>query len=147
MGVALLDLVEKGLRAAKQALRNRAGKPESGGLPREAHIVVHCIRKEEGHTFAKIIDRLSLMPEICDRLGLNPDAMPHPTTFYHSLDRFTMDIWRAVLRVSAQQRHQSGHVALDSTFFERKQASQHYLQRCDRRVKTIKATTLTDKSR
>ncbi|PSQ09548.1 IS5/IS1182 family transposase, partial [Halobacteriales archaeon QS_5_70_15] len=32
MGVALLDLVEKGLRVAKQALGNRTGKPESGGL-------------------------------------------------------------------------------------------------------------------
>jgi len=144
MGVALLDLVEKGLRTAKQALGNRAGKPESGGLPRETHIVVHCIRKEEGHTFAEIIDRLSLMPEVCDRLGLNPAAMPHPTTFYHSLDRYEMYVWRALLRVSAQQLRQSGHVALDSTFFERNQASQYYLQRCDRSVKTIKATTLTD---
>ena len=61
MGVALLDLVEKGLRVAKQALENRAGKPESGGLPHETHIVVHCIRKEEGHTFAEIIDRFAVL--------------------------------------------------------------------------------------
>ena len=33
---------------------------------------------------------------------------------------------------------------MDSTFFERKQASQYYLQRSGRTVKTIKATTLTD---
>ena len=68
------------------------------------------------------------MPEICDRLGLHPDAMPHPITFYHSLDRYAMYIWRALLRVSAQQLRQSSHVALDSTFFERNQASQYYLQ-------------------
>ena len=55
-----------------------------------------------------------------------------------------MYIWRALLRVSAQQLPQSGHVALDSTFFERKQASQHYIQRSGRSVKTVKATTLTD---
>ena len=52
MSVALLDLVEKALLVAKQALGNHAGKPESGGLPREAHIVAHCIRKEEEHTFS-----------------------------------------------------------------------------------------------
>ncbi len=84
------------------------------------------------------------MPEIYDRLGLHPDALPDPTAFYHSLDRYAMYICRALLRVSAQQHPQSGHVALDSTFFERKQASQYYLQRCGRSVKTIKATTLTD---
>ena len=144
MGVALLDLVETALRVAKQALGKRAGKPESGGLAREAHIVAHCIRKEEGHSYAELVDRVSLMPAVCDLLGINPDAPPDPTTFYHSFDRYAMYIWRALLRISAQQHPHSGHVALDSTFFEREQASQHYLQRCGRSVKTIKATTLTD---
>lgn len=53
-------------------------------------------------------------------------------------------IWRALLRVSAQQLRQSGHVALDSAFFERKQASQCYLQRRNRTVTTIKTRTVTD---
>ena len=35
-------------------------------------------------------------------------------------------------------------VALDSTFFERRQASSHYLDRSDRDVWTLKVTTLTD---
>jgi IS5 family transposase len=144
MAVALLDLIERALRVAKQAVGNHAGKPESGGLPREAHIVAHCIRKEEGHTFTELIDRLGLMPEVCNRLGIHPEALPDPTTFYHSLDRYAMYVWRALLRVSAQQLRQSGHVALNSMFFERDQASQYYLQRQNRTVTTIKATTITD---
>ena len=84
------------------------------------------------------------MPAVCDRLELNPDAPPDPTAFYHSFDRYAMYIWQALLRISAQQHPQFGHFALDSTFFERNQASQYYLQRCGRTVKTIKATTLTD---
>jgi IS5 family transposase len=55
-----------------------------------------------------------------------------------------MWVWRALLRVSAQQHPQSGHVALDSTFFERGHASSYYLQRSDRTVETLKVTTLTD---
>lgn len=51
---------------------------------------------------------------------------------------------QVLLRISAQPLRQSGHVALDSTLIERKQASQYYLQRSDRQVKTIKTTTLTD---
>ncbi|WP_302082906.1 transposase [Salinibaculum rarum] len=144
MGVALLDLVETALRVAKQALGKRAGKPDSGGLAREAHIVAHCIRKEEGHSYAELVDRVSLMPAVCDRLGVHPDAPPDPTTFYHSFDRYAMYVWRALLRISAQQHPQSGHVALDSTFFERNQASQYYRQRRGQNVKTVKATTLTD---
>jgi IS5 family transposase len=115
-----------------------------GGLPRETHIVAYCIRKEEGHTHTELVDRLSLMPEVCEALGLHSDALPDPSTFCHSFDRYAMYIWRALLRASAQQLRQSGHVALDSTFFERKDASQYYLQRSERTVKTVKATTLTD---
>ena len=70
MGVALLDLVETALRVAKQALGKRAGKPISG-LAREAHVVVHVVRKKEGHSYAELVDRLSLMPDMCDRLGIS----------------------------------------------------------------------------
>jgi hypothetical protein len=87
MGVALLDLVETSLRVAKQALGPQAGKPDSGGLAREAHIVAHCIRQEEDHSYAELVDRLGLMPEVCARLGLHPDAVADPTAFHHSLDR------------------------------------------------------------
>jgi hypothetical protein len=66
MSVAFLDLVETALRVAKQALGKRAGKPGSGGLAHEANIVAHCIRKEEGHSYAELVDRLSLMPGVCD---------------------------------------------------------------------------------
>ncbi len=55
-----------------------------------------------------------------------------------------MTVWRALLRVSAEQLPQSGHVALDSTFFERGHAPSYYLQRSDRDVQTLKVTTLTD---
>jgi len=60
MGIALLDLGETALSVAEQALGKRAGKPDSGGLAREAHIVAHCIRKEEGHSYAELVDRVSL---------------------------------------------------------------------------------------
>ena len=139
----MLNLVETALHVAKQALGKQAGKPDSGGLAREAHIVAHRIRKEEGHSYAELIDPVGLMPTVCDQLGINPDAPPDPTTFYHSFDRYAMYIWRALLRISAKQYPQSG-LALDSTFFERNQASQYYLQRQGRSIKTIKTTTLTD---
>lgn len=124
MGIVLLNLGEIALRVAEQALGKRADKPNSGGLAREAYVVAYCIRKEEDHSYAELVDRVSPMPAVCDRLGVHPDAPPDPITFYHSFGRYAMYIWRALLRISAKQHLQSGHVALDSTFFERNQASQ-----------------------
>ena len=75
MAIALLDFIKNVLYVAKQALGNHAGKPESGGLPCEAHIVAHCLQKK-GHTFTELVDRIGLMPEVYDRLGIHPDALP-----------------------------------------------------------------------
>ncbi|MWV40211.1 IS5 family transposase [Natrialba sp. INN-245] len=144
MAINLLDFARNCRRLAKQAFGSHAGKPASGGLPRWVHVVVHCLRVEEGWTYPEVIDRLSLMPGICELLGLLPEALPDPTTFWHSFDRYAMRVWRALLRVSAQQHPNSGHVALDSTFFERGHASHYYLKRADRTIKTLKVTTLTD---
>ena len=62
------------------------------------------------------------MPEMCDLLGLHPDALPDSTIFYYSIGWYAMYVWPVLLRDSARQHPQSGHVVLDSTFFERKQA-------------------------
>jgi hypothetical protein len=143
MAIIFFDFVETSPRVAKQALGKHAEARIRRASP-ETHIVAHCIRKEEDHTFTELVDRIGLTPEVYDRLGIHLDVLPNPSTFYHSVDRSVMYVWRALLRISAQQLRQPGHVALDSTFFERKQAFQYYLQRSGRTVKTIKATTLTD---
>ena len=56
------------------------------------------------------------MGEIRDILGLDGDDVPDYSTIYKSFDRFKMGVWRALLRVSAQQHTQSGHVALENIF-------------------------------
>jgi hypothetical protein len=55
-----------------------------------------------------------------------------------------MWVGRLLLRGNAQQRPQSGHAALDSTFFDRRRASSYFRQRAGRTIQTLKVTTLTD---
>lgn len=35
---------------------------------------------------------MDLMPAVCDRLDVRPNAPPDPTTFYHSFDRYAMNV-------------------------------------------------------
>jgi IS5 family transposase len=55
-----------------------------------------------------------------------------------------MHIWRELLRLSSELLDQSGHAAIDATYFDRRQATSHYLKRCDRTVRTVQATFLVD---
>jgi len=144
MEIDLLDFVQKSKRLAKQALGKHAGEPASGGFARWVHVVLHCFRLEEEHSFRETENRLKYMTEIREVLELDRDDLPDYTTIYKSFDRLKMWVWRALLRLSAQQHPQSGHVALDSTFFDRGHASAYYQTRSNRSVETLKVTTLTD---
>lgn len=142
--VDLLDFVTECRRLAKQALGSRAGEPATGGFDRWVHVVIHCIRLEEQHTYRETANRLRYMSDIRAALGLDDEGVPEFTTIYKAFDRFEMWVWRALLRCSASEHGPSGAVALDSTFFERGHASAYYRKRAGRSVETLKATTLTD---
>ena len=142
--VDLLDFVQPCKRVAKQALGKHAGEPATGGFARWVHLVIHCYRIEDEHSYRTTENRLEYLTEIREVLDLNQGDVPEYTTIYKSFDRLKMWVWRALLRVSAEQHPQSGHVALDSTFFERGHASKYYLQRSDREIQKLKVTTITD---
>ena len=90
MEIDLLDFVEQCRHLAKQALGRHAGEPASGGFARWKHVVLHCFRLEDGHSYRETPNRLEYMTEICDALGLNPDDLPEFTTIYKSFDRLEM---------------------------------------------------------
>jgi len=144
MEIDILDFTEQCRDLAKQALGKHAGEPASGGFARWVHVVLHCFRLEEGHSYRETPNRLKYMTEICDVLGLDRENLPDYSTIYKSFDRLKMWVWRALLRVSAQQHPQSGHAALDSTFFDRRRSSSYFRQRSGNTVQTLKVTTLTD---
>src|SRR5699024_11053937 len=58
--------------------------------------------------------------------------------------RAPMSVWRELLRRSAELLDQNGHAAIDATYFDREQASTHYLKRTGRSIRTIQATFLVD---
>jgi len=143
-GNDLLDFVHNVRQLAKQALGKHAGEPESGGLPHWVHVAIHCIRIQENRTYTRVIDRLGLMPGVCEVLGLLLEALSDPTALWYSFQRYKMWVWRQLLRVSAQQLGHSGDVALDNTSFNRGHVSQCYRKRTDRDIQTMKVTTLTN---
>ncbi len=144
MEIDILDFIEQCRDLAKQALGKHAGEPASGGFARWIHVVLHCFRVEDEHSYRETPNRLEYMAEVLDIPDLDQDDLPDHTTIYKSFDRLKMWVWRALLRGNAQQHPQSGHATLDSTFFDRRRASSYFRQRAGRTVQTLKVTTLTD---
>jgi len=101
MEVDLLDFVEQCRRLVKQALGKARGRAASGRFARWKHVVLHCLRLEDGHSYRETPNRLKYMAEIRDALGLDPDDLPDYSTIYKSFDRLKMWVWRALLRFRA----------------------------------------------
>lgn len=55
-----------------------------------------------------------------------------------------MEVWRLLLRHSAEIAGTSGRAAIDSTFFERLQASSNYISQTDYTFDKLKVTLLVD---
>ena len=84
------------------------------------------------------------MPPILEIVGLEPNDLPHPSTLNKWFDRIVMEVWRVLLRHSAQLHDPSPHVAVDATYYERSPASKHYCDRTNYCVQTVEATKLVD---
>ncbi len=87
MEIDLLDFVEQCRHLVKQALGKHADEPASGGFARWKHVVLHCLRLEDGHSYRETPNRLKYMAEIRDVLGLDRDDLPDYSTIYKSFDR------------------------------------------------------------
>jgi len=93
-------------------------------------------------TLAEVLDWAEETERIRAALVLERGEFIGPSALCKSLDRTPMTVWRELLRLSSELLDQSGHAAIDATYFDRREASSHYLKRCDRTVQTVQATFL-----
>jgi IS5 family transposase len=119
-------------------------KPTGNGFAGWKHVVLHYLRIHKEESYAGVVDLASEMDRVRTLLNLPLFGFPKASTLYRSFNRASMNLWRALLNRSTKLLDRSGHGAIDATFFERNQASTHYLRRTDRSVETLKVTFLID---
>jgi IS5 family transposase len=118
--------------------------PAGNGVVGWKHAVLHFLQLHMGATLQEALDWAEEMERVRAALVLERGEFPGPSALCKSFDRAPMRIWREVLRLSSELLNQSGRAAIDATYFDRRQASNHYLSRCDREVQTVQATFLVD---
>jgi IS5 family transposase len=118
--------------------------PKGNGFDGWKHVVLHYLRVHEEKSYAGIVDLASEMDRVRALLQLPIHEFPDASTLFRSFNRAPMHVWRALLNRSAELLDRSGRGAVDATFFDRNQASSHYLRRIDRSVETLKVTFLID---
>ncbi|RKS78310.1 IS5 family transposase [Haloarcula quadrata] len=134
------SLAQKLTDAALMELSDPAGNGFAGWK----HAVLLYLREHMSAEYEEIIDWAEEMERVRAVLNLQRGEFPAPSTLCKAFKRASMTVWRQLLRRSAELLDQNGHAAIDATYFDRQQASSHYLRRIDRSVKTIQTTFLVD---
>lgn len=122
----------------------KVSDPSGYGFDGWKHVVLHYLRVHREATYVEVVDLASEMDRVRRLLGLSRYEFPAPSTLCRSFDRAPMSVWRALFNRSSELLQHSGHAAVDSTYFDRWQASPHYLRRTGRSVETLKITFLVD---
>ena len=123
---------------------NTISHPRGHGFAGWKHVVFHYLRVYMDASLPEIVDWAEEMDRIRAVLDLEFGEFPHYSTLYRSFEWTPMSVWRGLLSGTADLLEQSGHAAIDATYFRRWQASQHYLTRTGRSVHTVQATFLVD---
>lgn len=103
-----------------------------------------CFRKREGETFRSVVDKLTVLGPIQDKLDLARSNLPDLITVFKPTDRLTMANCRRLLQETLILFDLGAVAAIDTSGFDRIAASRRYARRTDYRFLAMKTTLLTD---
>jgi len=115
-----------------------------GGYADWVIVAIHGLREYLDHSYRLLLDELSEMDDIVEKLGLTVAELPDFTTVAVRYQELKMAVWRALLRLSTELLETGEVQAIDATGFDRHGASQHYATRTGYTFKAVKTTALVD---
>lgn len=89
-------------------------------------VAIHGLREYLDHSYRLLLDELSEMDAVVEKLGLSVAELPDFTTVAVWYQELKMAVWRALLRRSTAGCDTDSVQAIDATGFDRHRASRHY---------------------
>ncbi|MFW6436778.1 MAG: IS5 family transposase [Halococcoides sp.] len=137
-------------RVVSLAKKSTGGRSEpavqrgEGGFADWVIVTIQALREFRSASYRALLDELSQMEYIVQKLDLEPDELPDFTTVCARYQDLKMAVWRSLLRHSADLVQTGSVQAIDATGFDRQSASRHYANRTNYRFKAVKTTALVD---
>jgi IS5 family transposase len=138
----IYKLSKESQRLAKKVVPAYSSKFSKKTYTQDQHIAVLCIKTKITKKFYETEDVLINMPMVQEVLGLN--KVPDYTTMCKALKRLRSKVLIVLLYLSACLLPCSGKSSTDSTGFDRRHSSKHYVKRCKIKLKSMKVTFLID---
>ena len=119
-------------------------KKGEGGYADWVIVAIHSLRKYLDLPYRRLLDVLSEMPQITEKLGLSVGELPDFTTVCTRKQDLEMPIWRRLLQSTAELFDTGEIQAIDSTSLAYRVASQNYAKSVGDTHESVKTTALVD---
>ena len=108
----------------------------------DQHIAVLCIKSRVSRRLRDTEELLLNMPMVCETIGLT--QVPDFTTMCRAMKRLRNKVLIVLLYLSACVLPVSGKASIDSTGFDNRHSSRHYVKRCKMKLGSMKTTFIVD---
>jgi hypothetical protein len=138
----LLEFAQLVYFTSKETFPEYSGKFSKKTYTIPQMMAMLCLMVKFKMTYRDFILHLELMPKLQEILELKDT--PHYTTLHKAMQRSKQSKVNILLTKTSKLKEPSGLAAIDSTFFQKGNASEHYLKRCDLKVKSQKSGIIID---
>lgn len=127
---------------AKRVVKPYRSKFSKKTYTQPQHLAVLLVKEKRRLRFDETEELFLNSPSLCEALELK--QVPDHTTMCRALHRLRPLVFTLLLVLSADLLPASGKTAVDSTGFDRRHASKHYVKRAKMTLSSMKTTYLID---
>ena len=138
----IYKLAKESQRLAKGVVPAYSNKFSKKTFTQDQHISVLCVKTKARQKLREMEELLVNMPRVREALGL-PKAPDH-TTMCKALKRLRSKVLAVLLYLSASVLPSEGKASIDSTGFDKRHSSKHYVKRCKMTLGSMKTTFMVD---
>jgi len=126
----------------KKAVKPYRSRFSKKTYTQQQHLAISLLKAKTNKKFYELEELLVLSPKLQEALELN--QVPDHTTMCRAMQRLKPLVFQLLLILSGRLLPASGKLAVDSTGFDRRHASKHYVKRAKMTLSSMKTTYAVD---
>ena len=138
----IYKLAKESQRLAQGVVPEYSSKFSKKTYTQDQHISILCVKVKSRQKLREMEELLINMPGLQDLLGLS--SVPDYSTMCRAMKRLRTKILAVLLYLTASVMPSNGKASIDSTSFDKRHSSKHYVKRCKMNLGSMKTTFIID---
>ena len=138
----IYKLAKESQKLAQKVVPAYSSKFSKKTYTQDQHIAILCVKTKARQKLRETEELLINMPNVQEAIGLS--QVPDYSTMCRVMKRLRTRVLAVLLYLTASVLPSNGKASIDSTGFDKRHSSKHYVKRCKMRLGSMKTTFIVD---